>query len=171
MLDLLIITHHDDDHIRGIIDLLTKIEDNHQKKRAVDLIKLVIFNSPGQAPIVRSDNLLSYRQAYEVEDLLKNLGIRCEGCTNTRGILEFGDLKISFLSPTENDRQEYVDNQGGYLASDYRCDWEIPIRNLEEFVDDDSQDTSLTNRSCIVVLCECEGEKILLAGDITPKTT
>ncbi|WP_294229699.1 MBL fold metallo-hydrolase [uncultured Chryseobacterium sp.] len=63
-IDLLIVTHHDDDHIKGIIDLLS-LEKYHQ-----NFILKVIFNSPrkylGILPKAYDSRLLSYKQAYEL---------------------------------------------------------------------------------------------------------
>jgi metal-dependent hydrolase (beta-lactamase superfamily II) len=42
IIDLLIITHHDDDHIKGIIDLLNHINENKYNKES-EFIKKVIL--------------------------------------------------------------------------------------------------------------------------------
>lgn len=169
VLDLIIITHHDDDHIRGIIDLLKRISDNSYDKKGSELIKKVIFNSPRRDNIQTEGRELSYRQAYEVEELLVKNKINWEGCSDASGSLKFGSLELFFLSPTESDKLEYVKKQGDYLSSDFRCDWKSAMKDLEGYLDDDSQDNSLYNRSGIVVMCTADERKILLPGDVTPK--
>ncbi len=170
-IDLLIITHHDDDHIKGIIDLLNLVNEGRYGDKT-KFIKKVIFNSPRLAlgkvmPI--KDRHLSYKQAHDVEDILIQLRPNWEIYTEASPEIVFEDLRIDFLSPTKDDITEYGENKGALLASDYKCDWKTPMNILEKYLDDDSQDTSLFNKSSIVIKVECEGKKILFTGDVTPK--
>lgn len=169
VLDLIIITHHDDDHIKGIIDLLNMIQSQHYDKKPNALVKKVLFNAPDGSSYDSEKKELSYRQAFEVKELLTKHKINWEGCTENSTELQFEDLELLFLSPTEKDRGQYEKKSGEYLTSDFRCDWKTPLKKLEKYIDDESQDTSPYNRSSIVVLCKCAGKKILLPGDVTPK--
>lgn len=173
VIDLLVITHHDDDHIKGIIDLLKLVKDGRYGDKS-KFIKKVIFNSPrlvlGKLRQLTT-NLLSYRQAHEVEQLLIELDLDSvwEIYTENSGPILFDDLQIQVLSPTKKDIQDYSENIGAYLTSDNRCDWNSSFRILEKYIDDESQDNSLFNRSSIVLNITCEGKKILLTGDVVPK--
>lgn len=167
-IDLLIITHHDDDHIKGIIDFIKSVKDGNY---GTNFIKRVFFNSPrkilGLIPSPQNGNLLSYKQSFELENLLMELQIKWELCNDETEQVTFEDLKIDFLSPVSEDLNKYSSNKGIRL-SDSRCDWASTMSELEKYVDDENQDISLPNKCSIVVNVECENKKILLTGDVTP---
>jgi beta-lactamase superfamily II metal-dependent hydrolase len=168
-IDLLIITHHDDDHIAGIIDILNKIKDGVYSK---DFVKKVIFNSPRliQKKIIPKDErLLSYSQAHIVEDLL----IECEIewmdiVTDTSNDIKFEDMTLTFLSPDKSSLEKYSENKGALLSSDSKCDWDKPMSKLKKWIDDESLDKSIANKSSVVVLAKCKNKRVLLPGDVTP---
>lgn len=170
-LDLLIITHHDDDHIKGVIDILKEVE-NGYFGQSKDFIKKVYFNSPRlilNKIVEKEDQLLSYVQAYEVENILIRLKIDCQYIiTNNSNSLEFDDMSLSFLSPIESDLEKYSTNPKVLLSCQTKGDWESPMSLLDRYIDDKSQDNSLSNRSSIVILLQHAGKKILLTGDTTP---
>lgn len=172
ILNLLIITHHDDDHIKGIIDLLKEVNaGNFDGKKP--FIDKVIFNSPklvlGKIP-ANTDRLLSYKQAHQVEELLLKMKITPEWqiITDKSESIDFDDLSLDFLSPIEEDLEKYAAQKNVYLSSDYKCDWDSPLRILEPFINDDSQDKSIPNKSSIVIKLANNNKKILLTGDVTP---
>src|SRR5690554_1797634 len=66
-IDILVITHHDSDHIKGIIDFLVELK---QKRfgEPKDFVKRVYFNSPRiikGTSIPTESKYLSYQQASE----------------------------------------------------------------------------------------------------------
>lgn len=173
-IDLLIVTHHDDDHIKGVLDLFRYIE----LKGTMPKISNIVFNSPrkitNRLKIEEESNHLSYKQSYELENfLIKNTSIKwftsldkelkgiCESLTQS--------LEIEMFSPSEETLLKYASNKGAYLNSDYRCDWQSPLSVLNKNLDDKSQDTSLSNETSIVIFILFGEKKILLAGDIIPK--
>ena len=169
IIDLLIITHHDDDHINGVIRLL---ELANQGVYGEGFIKKVIFNSPrkilGTIP-KDSDQSLSYRQAFQVEELLRRLG----GCTwadatDKSPIEQFGNITLRFLSPVQEDLERYSEQPGAFLTEDHRSDWNSTMASLERYIDDANTDQSLANKTSIVILLEHADVKILLTGDCTP---
>jgi len=167
-LDLVIITHHDDDHIAGILELLQLIDEKEFKR---GFIKRILFNSPRTVAKVQSmikDKFLSYRQARDAENSIALLELTHEICTEDSEDILYDDLRLKFLSPTKEDVEKYAHGKGTYLASDYRCDWNTSLRILEGDLDDSAQDDTIINKSSIVVLVECEGKKVLLTGDTTP---
>lgn len=170
IIDLLIITHHDDDHIKGIIDLLKLINEGEYGDKT-KFIKQVVFNSPrlylGKIQTIK-DRLLSYKQAHETEELLLSINPIWKTFTDQSESIIFDELKIDFLSPTLEDIKEYSENKGAYLSSDYKCDWNSSMHILDKYIDDKSQDTSLFNKSSVVVKLECDNKKVLLTGDVTP---
>lgn len=165
-IDLLIITHHDDDHIKGIIDLLG-LEKYHQ-----NFIRKVLFNSPrkylGILPTADDSRLLSYKQAYEVEKILINLNVSWDTTTEDTASLKFGNLKLDFLAPREIDIEKYSSHKDAKLLSNYASDWKTDLKEIENYLDDDSQDRSLPNSTSVVVLLTYKKLHYLLTGDITP---
>lgn len=169
-IDLLVITHHDDDHIKGIIDLLNHINEN-QYNNDLKFIKKVIFNSPrkvlGKFPD-NSANQLSYKQAFDVEELLTRAQADWTMYTDKSESILFEDLVIDVLAPTVEDLEKYSGQKGAYLTGDFRCDWKSPIEKLERFIDDSSADKSISNKSSIILKLQAENKAVLLTGDTTP---
>ena len=168
-IDLLVITHHDDDHIKGIIDLLNLITIEWPEN--TNFIKKVIFNSPRLArgrlrPV--TEGLLSYKQAHDVEGLLIRLDTDWTIYTDDSPPIIFSELTLRFLAPNKEDIKEYSENKGAFLTSDYRCDWNTPMHILERYIDDSSLDNSLFNRNSVVVSIDFPNKRTLLTGDITP---
>jgi metal-dependent hydrolase (beta-lactamase superfamily II) len=134
-IDLIIITHHDDDHIAGIILLLTMIRDGELPK---DFVKKIIFNSPRKIKGNISDinmNHLSYKQAYDIEELILNLSIDWQSINDKSSELTIGEIKLKFLSPAQEDLEDYSEKKGAYLTGDFRCDWEVSLTGLEKYID------------------------------------
>jgi beta-lactamase superfamily II metal-dependent hydrolase len=169
VINLLIITHHDDDHIKGIIDLLHHLNANSYNKEK-KFIDKVIFNSPRiilEKISTDESHHLSYKQAYEVEELLMKINPQWKQYTEGESI-DFDDLKLEILSPTIEDLNNYSHQEGTYLTDDHKCDWKSPMAVLNRYVNDDSQDKSISNTSSIVIKIECESKCILLTADVTP---
>ena len=170
IIDLLIITHHDDDHIKGIIDLLNHINENKYNKDS-EFIKKVIFNSPrkvlGKLSKDTSNNL-SYKQAYEVEELLEKTNVEWEIHTDKSESIKYNDLVLDFLSPTKEDIDKYSSKTGAYLTGDNKNDWKSSMSQLDKYIDDKSQDKSVPNKSSVVLKIQTDDKKILLTGDVTP---
>lgn len=171
VLDLVIITHHDEDHILGILNFLKEL----QKERFGDpktFVKKILFNSPRKVlgiEIPASDNFLSYRQACDVEELITELKLNWDVCTKETEPIKFGATVFNFLSPISSDLTKYSKQEGAFLSNHYRSDWNSSIKELLLNVDDASLDQSLPNQTSIVVLIEDKEKRVLLTGDVTPK--
>ena len=174
--DFLIVTHHDDDHIKGILDLFKEIETRNEEP----LIDNVIFNSPrkifNKIEKINESNSLSYKQAYELEKyLIHHPNIKWETSLNTQGlegeinkIFYDPDLSFKIFSPNKYILEKYASNKGAYLTSDYRCDWNATLSSLIKSIDDKSQDTSSSNMTTIVLLLTYKDSNYLFTGDVTP---
>ncbi|MCK0114935.1 ComEC/Rec2 family competence protein [Gelidibacter sp. F63206] len=174
-IDFLIITHHDDDHIKGILDLFKEIEIRNEEP----LIDNVIFNSPrkilNKIEKIKESNLLSYKQAHELEKyLINHPNINWETSLikelEAKINLVFHDQNLSFkiFSPSKDILEKYASNKGAYLTSDYRCDWNSSLSTLIKSIDDKSQDTSSSNMTSIVLLLMYKDNNYLFTGDVTP---
>lgn len=168
-INLLIITHHDDDHIKGIIDLLNYIEKTAETFTEHP-IKKVIFNSPKKIKLNNTgSDYLSYQQAHEVEEkLFKIKKLEWELVDESSDTIIFEEFSLDILSPTKHDLEAYSSHKGAYLTSDNRCDWNSSFSILEQYIDDKSQDISLPNKTSIVINLNYEDKKVLLTGDVTP---
>ena len=170
-IDLLVITHHDDDHIKGIIDILEEVQNGTYGNKS-EFIKQVIFNSPRlflNKIVPNEEKLLSYKQAHRVEELLISIDQKnWKITTNESDPIIFDDLKLEILSPISEDVDKYSNNTGAYLSTDYKSDWCSSMRSLDSHINDDSQDKSLFNKNSVVLKIECNDKKILLTGDVTP---
>lgn len=170
-IDLLVITHHDDDHIRGVLTILQQIEQSVFGENK-DFVSEVYFNSPRlvlKKAIPKNAQLLSYEQAYDVEKILPKIKTNWESIiTNRSPSIEFDKMTLSFLSPLECDLDEYSKDPKVHLTCQTKGDWDSSLYQLDKYIDDRSQDKSISNKSSIVILLEFEGKKILLTGDATP---
>lgn len=171
-IDLLVITHHDDDHIAGILDLFNHIEE-YKYSKTDKFIKRVIFNSPRLVlnKITKTDasKNLSYKQAFLVEEYLREINTQWDKYSESSSDISFDGLNFKILSPTEEDLNKYAIKKGAYLTSDWKCDWNSPMAILDPHINDDSQDSTVSNASSIVFEVNFEDCKILLTGDVIPK--
>ena len=143
IIDLLVVTHIDSDHIAGIIALVKHMKEIGETHR----LKQVWFNFPKK----------------EETDEYSNNTSELLGST-----IEFGDIKLHVLAPDHDVAYENKPKEPDELGvrSD---DWYIDLRTLIDNVDDDDIDEGGTNSQSIIILAECEGKKLLLPGDSTPK--
>lgn len=171
-IDILVITHHDSDHIKGIIDFLHELQKNRFGEPK-NFVKQVYFNSLRLIkglPIPKDSEYLSFKQASEVEMLIDSLSLKWDDILlNTSPQILLGDVNISCLSPTEDIVDGYSNASGAYLSANDRSDWNKSLTYLEKYLTDMSLDTQITNQSSIVLQLEYNGKRGLLTGDVTPK--
>ncbi|EHM7983046.1 ComEC/Rec2 family competence protein [Elizabethkingia anophelis] len=174
IIDLLIITHHDDDHIKGILDLFNFIEKKNERPK----INTIIFNSPRKINNSLTKNEeskhLSYKQAFELEKILLKNGditwltsLECDSDEVFKDT--FGELDLKIFSPSKEILKKYSLHKDAYLNGANRCDWNTSLKELGKLLDDKSQDSSSSNRTSIVVSITFNGKKILLTADVTPE--
>lgn len=163
IIDLLVVTHIDSDHIAGIIALVKHMKENGESHR----LKQVWFNFPKK----EETDEYSVAEGNELASLL--LGI--DGvCWNNNiselldSTIEVGDMKLRVLAPDHDVADEYKPNNPDELGV-YPEDWHVNLRTLIDNVDDDDMDEGGPNSQSIIILVECEGKKLLLPADSTPK--
>ncbi|MDI5896016.1 ComEC/Rec2 family competence protein [Flavobacterium algoritolerans] len=185
-IDLLILTHFDDDHIGGILRWLNK------DKEAPKLIKKVWFNSGKEiAKKFESDENkdldieitegaddfhTSPKQGIKFEKYLRDNNL-WEGQIIEQGLefILFG-AKFKILSPN-NEKLDILlklyEKQKDYFTSgNGEYDFKIP---LKDFIDEENKlnfkfkgDTSIANGSSIAFIMEYENKNFLFLGDAHP---
>lgn len=170
--DIMVITHHDSDHIKGIIDFLKELK-NKRYGEPSEFVRQVYFNSLRlikEIPIPQDSDLLSYKQASDAEKLISSLGLQWNKLllSNSPSIA-LGDVKLTCLSPTEEIVDSYAENKGAFLSPDDRSDWNKDFVYLKNHISDRSIDNTLPNQSSIVLLLKHKRKQGLLTGDITPR--
>ncbi len=167
----LVISHHDSDHIKGILDLFKELK-NGRYGNPKEFIQYVYFNS---AKVIKTkecnSDKLSYKQAFEVENKINELQLNFGNLLiDTSDKLFLGEAEIKCLSPTKEILDGYLEETPEkYLSSYSEGDWGKSLKELEPFILDKSLDKSLANLTSIVLLIKTNDKLGLLTGDITPK--
>lgn len=89
-------------------------------------------------------------------------------CELLNSTIEVGDIKLQVLAPDHDVADEYKSKEPDELGVPAE-DWHVDLKTLIDSVDDDDLDEGGPNSQSIVILIECDGKKILLPGDCTPK--
>lgn len=163
IIDLLVVTHIDSDHIAGIIALVKHMKENGETHR----LKQVWFNFPKK----EEADEYSVDEGNELTSLLLEIDGLCWNNNTSKllgSMIEVGDIKLYVLAPDHDVADEYKPKDPDELGvcSD---DWYIDLRTLIDNVDDDDTDEGGHNSQSIIILAECEGKKLLLPGDSTTK--
>lgn len=187
-LDLVIVTHIDDDHIGGILELFSDLKDKLIDKKD-NIIKEVWFNSeliikdniekldidpkPIRLKEERLSRKKSVKQGISLEEYLSSLE-----CWNKQIIehgIEFkekqiGDGKITVLSPRwkgiVNLHKKWEKEKGSGKKTGNRTDYEQTLESLVK--NQFKEDGSITNKSSISFILEYKSKKILMLGDAHP---
>ena len=180
-IDLLVLTHYDEDHIGGILSYFRtcKSEDRPLK------IKQIWANCALSIDFDYDKNL-SVKQAKKLSDILneyvekKTLVWRTDICEGVK--VDFGFAQIEVVSPTKDVMVESVakipkeeQNEDLNLAAHSRQinDLNTPLEELaqiEKKASDLNDPGQLTNASSIAFILECDGTRVLMLGDSYPQT-
>ena len=163
IIDLLVVTHIDSDHIAGIIALVKHMKEIGETHR----LKQVWFNFPKK----EETDEYSVSEGNELTSLLLGIDGLCWN-NNTSELLgstiKVGDIKLHVLAPDYDVADEYKPKDPDELGVRLD-DWHIDLRTLIDNIDDENIDEGGPNSQSIIILAECDGKKFLLPGDSTPK--
>jgi len=175
-LDLVILTHYDNDHIGGILELLKneikKIKNNEQL-----LIKELWFNSFDKALVnlIATSFKTSAKQQIQFDEYIKELlphikyisTISTDNFEKSTTIGVNNELNLTLLSPNNEKLDmlytKYIKETINYQTSSLSNDYDISIEELSkrDFVND----TSISNGSSIAFILEYKNMKFLFLGD------
>lgn len=184
-IDLLILTHIDDDHIGGVLRWFSK------DKTAFKLIDKVWFNSGKTiAEYLRleenkeleltldifENTYTSVSQAKKFEDYLIENNIWDKEIILKGNIEEVNGVKINILAPNKNKLEkllsEFKKTKHNYFTSGAESDWSIP---LSDFIKEETskeykfdEDDSIPNGSSIAFILTFNEKKYLFLGDSHP---
>lgn len=175
-LECIIITHIDDDHIAGIIEMFNKKNFDYLRQLK---IKKIIYNyfvhDSKDDRKANNSNLISYRQGTDLGALLKAYkkylneygeDVEIISCKK-HDIIEFDNIKIYILTPNIIDLsifyQKWI-NENRKIAG--KSDYNKKIDDfLQEII---CKKTNITNKSSISFLLTAQGKKLLMSGDANP---
>lgn len=181
-IDLLVLTHIDEDHILGLIQLF---RDNDINKNA---IKKVWFNSGRTLShffhtrvnsehdisiLSNQDRNVSYNQAETLEDLLQSYNIwdKNDLISVSKYPYNFKNFSLTILSPDKSALKTLHDKwpikkEKSTKTSNNQTDYCYSIEELlqRKF----TQDSSIFNASSIGFILEISKKKLLLLGDAIP---
>lgn len=185
-IDLLVVTHIDDDHIAGIIKLF------NSKDTGSDIVKKVWFNSGARLAdffataatdglktrevTMASEGLaISVKQGNTLESQLIKTGIwDGEVIYNELEPFNFFGAAISVLSPSKSDLSRLhanwaTENQECKQITAYQSDYNKTISQLVT-CELPAEDAGVTNGSSIALLLEHKGQKTVYLADAHPST-
>jgi len=168
-LDIIIVTHIDDDHISGIISLF---EDTDFINKLYP--KVVVYNFYNSQPVWKSsNNHISYRQGNALSELLvkynKRESSKVKVCSAISGeILDFDGVEIYILTPLLSDRNTLNDilQKNRNQISTCENDYTLSIESFDNM--DENFSSTMTNKSSISFIISCEAHAVLMMGDAPP---
>lgn len=179
-IDLLVLTHYDEDHIGGILSYIRTCRCNNKPLG----IKEIWANCASSIPL--DDNeALSTRQAKKLSDILQEYVNNCSLVWRSNiceGVMaDLGFAKIHIVSPSQEvllktleGIQKEKEHEDLNLSAHSRQATEISL-SLEELAQrekvapDLDHPGQLANASSIAFILECDGTRILLLGDSFPQ--
>ena len=162
IIDLLIITHYDEDHILGIYKILSKLSSTVSLK---NMIGEVWFNAT-KIGAKGNPYMLSANQALKMGKLLIRNDVNWISEVQTGKQFNIGN--DGWLEVIYGGEIFEINAENTNLSSVY-CDWKSTFQVLEPFVDDKVKDVSPVNaQSMILVLHIGKDKQVLLTGDATP---
>lgn len=174
-IDLMVLTHFDDDHIGGLLEYFEKHKDGTLP------IKNCWVNCASQARI-NAGTLISYDQAHSLENLLDKFSRQQtlewkDSIVNTMEPIDMGFCKIQVLSPSPDalriNMEEYAkkDSEAIVSATSTRAkiDESIALPELAKRPDvKHSTKEDIINKSSIAFILEEGNTKVLFMGDADP---
>lgn len=180
-IDVLILTHYDEDHISGLIEFFSRHKEDKEEKIGqvwVNGAHLIYYDDD-------ENTAVAYDNAFNLVSCLNRLkthgfiGQWRDSLTNEEEPIITDDYRIDILSPTKNiletlekEFHDYVEEHG--LQDDPDTDEDV---SFDRVISDSKNalwklaekplipKTTFMNRTSIAILLQAEGKRILLMGD------
>jgi len=180
-IDLLILTHVDDDHIGGILKWFA------QDSQAKDLVRKVWFNSgrlifeyfqqkeiPENLLIIKNDHSqnTSIAQGVIFEDYIEEKNIWDKRIIKSKNEINLLGLKFIILSPSEKQLKMLLtkwEKESPIVNTSRINDYSVSLSELIT-LDVYSEDSSIHNGSSIAFIVENLDKRLLFLGDAHPQT-
>lgn len=162
-IDLLVLTHRDDDHIGGIWKLM--------KSNSFDIdsqIENIWLNH--SLPLIPNDSKISIGKAVDLKELFqKNDKCPIEPITTLSQPFNFFGISLTILSPDskkyEREVKSFQREELNRKISKGKNDHSEPIEEIEKRMLNFEEDKSISNGSSIAFLLEYKNKKALLLAD------
>jgi len=173
-IDLFIVTHPDQDHIKGALYLLDTINTSSSSLRSHQ-IPQIWFNSRKTLTIKNHTLDISADDMVKLEHKLENLNGSTWYKRITVGFeVDFYGARITVLSPDIDTLAKYTDKYGDYDVGATGSDYPEGVRELFkkewDYAESGNEylDEKLENAVSIAFLMEHNGKSVLMLGDATP---
>ena len=159
IIDLMVLTHVDEDHLGGIVEWISKDE------KALDMIGTVWMNNGEQIPIPDNSSLLhSIPKGRNLDKLLRDAHKIVVNQIVKGKVFDVPHGKITILTPTIVSHNVIAEKWYGNVLHKTPDDYGKPVKVLLEY-DFTEKDNSKTNNSSISFVLEIGGRKDLFLGD------
>lgn len=182
-IDLMVLTHFDDDHIGGILRYVKK----HEKDIPFP-VKKMWLNCAYQSSIPNNSNI-SFREAMTLADELSEINIRLKAndmaqvkwktpihaCKN----MEYSFADFTILSPTESIKEindnNYHNDIHANIGANHVHENQMLMESLDKLAMQETYVTptskqEIINESSISFIVDCDNFKALMLGDSYPQT-
>lgn len=169
--DLMILTHFDDDHIAGLLAYLEAYKDTTLPVKE-------IWANCSMGIRVHTSSDISYSQANTLDEYLntfcaKQELIRKDNINNILPKIDLGFCKIQVLSPTpaalQTNLNQYICTNATIASRRVDNDRDISLEELAKRKRKEAAEgDDVINRSSIAFLLEAEGKTVLMMGDADP---
>lgn len=170
-IDLMVLTHFDDDHIAGLLAYLEAYKDTTLP------VKEIWANCSKEIRVHTSSDI-SYSQANTLDEYLntfcaKQELIRKDNINNILPKIDLGFCKIQVLSPTpaalQTNLNQYICTNATIASRRVDNDRDISLEELAKRERKEAAEgDDVINRSSIAFLFEAEGKTVLMMGDADP---
>lgn len=159
IIDLVILTHVDEDHIGGIVEWIAKDD------AALEMMATIWLNNGEQVVIPDYSSLLhTISKGCDLDKLLRDANKIIVNHIVKGRVFEIPHGYITILSPTVVAHNVIAEQWNGKVQNKTPNDYGKPIKELLDY-EFGKGDTSITNNSSISFLLEVDGRKDLLLGD------
>lgn len=186
VIDLMVLTHIDNDHIYGLLKLLEEdwIDGSVIKEvwfNSKEIIGKELFEEMVEDDTIVIDdyyenNDISFKQGIRLADLLRNKGIKIKGLIVAGASYQLGEAVFKIVSPNKENLYKLYEKWDLEFKTEHTSGQNISVGdkndysgNIEVLYNNPYQeDTAIVNGSSIAFVIEYCGKKVLMLADSHP---